>query len=133
MSNVALDFGIRVEGAGDPAAVVPSGSIQAGVTNNNSSVFTTALDAIRVRSRRTITLCSEIRANTTNAGGSGFFGIFANQSNTSTFSVEGLTSGTQTAATAQTYLISQNPAATTLSSTAATNYTGVVANTCAIP
>ena len=82
-----------------------------------------------------IALCSEIRANTTNAGGTdgGFVGLFTNQSNTSTFSVEGLASGAQTAATTQTYLISQNPAATTLSSTAAMNYTGVAANTCAIP
>ncbi len=135
VSNVALDFGIRVEGAGDPAAVVPSGEIQAGVTNNNSSVLTTALDAIRVRSRRTIALCSEIRANTTNAGGTvgGFFGLFTNQANTSTFSIEGLAPGAQTAATAQTYLISQNPAAASLSATAVTNYTGVAANACAIP
>jgi hypothetical protein len=135
VSNVALDFGIRVEGAGDPAAVVPSGEIQAGVTNNNSSVLTTALDAIRVRSRRMIALCSEIRANTTNAGGTvgGFFGLFTNQANTSTFSIEGLAPGAQTAATAQTYLISQNPAAASLSATAVTNYTGVAANACAIP
>ena len=114
---------------------MPSGEIQAGVTNNNSSVLTTALDAIRVRSRRTIALCSEIRANTTNAGGTvgGFFGLFTNQANTSTFSIEGLAPGAQTAATAQTYLISQNPAAASLSATAVTNYTGVAANACAIP
>jgi hypothetical protein len=133
VSNVALDFGIRVEAAGDPAAVSPAGSLQAGVTNNNVSVLSTALDAIRVRSRRTTTLCADIRSNTTNAGGSGFFGLFTNQANTSTFSVEGLTSGAQTAATTQTYLIGQNPAAATVSATAATNYNGVATNSCNIP
>lgn len=131
ISNVALDFGLRVEGAGDPNGA--GGSIQAGVTNNNVSVLPSALDSIRVRSRRQIALCSEIRANTTNVGGSGFFGIFTNQANTSTFSIEGLALGAQTAAAAQTYLGGQNPAAATISATAATNYTGVAANTCAIP
>ena len=41
--------------------------------------------------------------------------------------------GAQTAATTQTYLIGQNPAATTVSSTAVTNYNGVATNTCNIP
>jgi hypothetical protein len=133
VSNVALDFGIRVEAAGDPAAVTPAGSLQAGVTNNNVSVLGTALDAIRVRSRRTTTLCADIRSNTTNAGGAGFFGLFTNQANTSTFSVEGLTLGAQTAAATQTYLTGQNPAAATVSVTAVTNYNGVATNSCNIP
>ncbi len=133
VSNVALDFGLRVEGAGDPNGA--GGSIQAGVTNNNISVLASALDSIRVRSRRLIALCSEIRANTTNAGGTGFVGLFANQSNTSTFSIEGLALGAQTAAAAQTYLIGQNPAAATVSATGAVAnpFTGVAAGTCTIP
>ncbi len=133
VSNVALDFGLRVEGAGDPNGA--GGSIQAGVTNNNISVLASALDSIRVRSRRQIALCSEIRANTTNAGGTGFVGLFANQSNTSTFSIEGLALGAQTAAAAQTYLIGQNPAAATVSATGAVAnpFTGVATGTCTIP
>ena len=51
----------------------------------------------------------------------------------STFSVEGLALGAQSAATTQTYLVGQNPAAATLSATAVTNYNGVAVNACAIP
>lgn len=131
VSNVALDFGLRAEAAGDPGGA--GGSMQVGVTNNNVSVLGTALDAIRVRVRRQAVLCSDIRSNTTNAGGSGFFGLFTNQANTSTFSVEGLALGAQTAATTQTYLVGQNPAAATLSATAVTNYNGVAVNACSIP
>jgi len=131
VSNVALDFGLRVEAAGNPAGA--GGSMQVGVTNNNVSVLGTALDAIRVRSRRQTVLCSDIRSNTTNAGGAGFFGLFTNQANTSTFSVEGLALGAQSAATTQTYLVGQNPAAATLSATAVTNYNGVAVNACSIP
>lgn len=133
VSNVALDFGLRVEAAGDPAGA--GGNVQVGLTNNNVSVLSSALDALRVRARRQAVLCSDIRGNTTNAGGTagGFFGLFTNQSNTATFSVEGLAPGAQSAATTQTYLVGQNPAAATLSATAATNYNGVAVNACSIP
>lgn len=131
VSNVALDFGLRAEAAGDPAGA--GGNMQVGVTNNNVSVLAGALDAVRVRVRRQAVLCSDIRSNTTNGGGSGFFGLFTNQANTSTFSIEGLALGAQTAATAQTFLTGQNPGAATVSATAVTNYNGVAVNACTIP
>jgi hypothetical protein len=131
VSNVALDFGLRAEAAGDPAGA--GGNMQVGVTNNNVSVLAGALDAIRVRARRQTVLCSDIRSNTTNAGGAGFFGLFTNQANTATFSIEGLALGAQTAATAQTFLGGQNPGAASISATAVTNYNGVAVNACSIP
>ncbi|MEW6127682.1 MAG: Ig-like domain-containing protein, partial [Acidobacteriota bacterium] len=94
VSNVGLDFGLRVQANGDAAN--SGGAVQAAVTNNNVSVLPGAIDAIRVRSRRQTTLCARITGNTTSAGGSGFFGLFVAQSDTSTLNLEGGTSNLAT-------------------------------------
>jgi hypothetical protein len=128
VSNVALDYGILVESSGGTTA--GQGVVQVAVTGNNASVLSGALDAIRVQARNTNTVCGRISTNTTNAGGTGFVGLFVRQANTAVFNLEGLTLGSQTAATTQTYVGTQNPAASTVGATAATNFTGVAANSC---
>lgn len=129
VSNVGLDFGIRCEASGTAAASI----LKLRLSGNNVSVLSTALDAIRVTSRLTSTVCAIISGNTTNSGGTGFVGLFVRQANTAVFQLEGLAAGSQTAATTQTYVVAQNPAAATVGAVAITNFTGVITGFCAVP
>jgi hypothetical protein len=134
VSNVGVDYGIFADSFG--AAVVPpagQGALKIGVTNNNVSVLSGALDAIRVQARNNNSVCARITGNATNAGGAGNFGIFVRQANAATFNLEGLAAGAQSAATTQTFVQSQNPAAATVGATATTSFTGVASGFCPIP
>jgi Bacterial Ig domain/Bacterial cadherin-like domain len=112
------------------------GSLTIGVTGNTASVVGggTALDSIRVQARNTSTVCAKVSGNTTNSGGPGFYGIQLRQANTSTFSLEGLTAGPQVEPTVHNFLVTQNPAAATVSSdgTVTGTITGVATNSCGI-
>jgi len=112
------------------------GLLKMAVTGNNASVVAggTALDAIRVQARNTSTVCAKVSGNTTNAGGPGFYGLQVRRANTSTFNLEGLTAGAQTEPTVHNYLVSQNPAAATVSSdgTVTGTITGVANGSCGI-
>jgi hypothetical protein len=112
------------------------GLLKMAVTGNNASVVSggTALDAIRVQARNTSTVCAKVSGNTTNSGGPGFYGIQLRQANTGTFDLEGLTTGPQTEPTVHNYLVSQNPAAATVSSdgTVTGTITGVATGNCGI-
>jgi hypothetical protein len=136
VSNVGLDYGILADAAqntGDLAPGAGQARMDVAVTNNNVSVLSGALDAIRVQARKVNTVCAKISGNTTDSGGSGFFGLFARQANTAIFDLEGLALGVQTAATTQASLVTQNPSAATVGASAATNFTGVASGTCNIP
>lgn len=133
VSNVGLDYGILAEASGGSSPGAGQALLEVAVTGNNASVLSGALDAIRVQSRNVNTACARISGNTTNSGGSGFFGLFVRQANTAVFNLEGLAAGAQTAATTRTFLIGQNPAAATVDAIAVTNFTGVPANSCNIP
>jgi hypothetical protein len=112
------------------------GTLKIAVTGNHASVVSggTALDAIRIQARNTSTVCAVVSGNTTNSGGSGFYGLQIRRANTSTFSLEGLTPGPQVEPTVHNYLVSQNPAAATVSSdgTVTGTITGVAAGSCGI-
>ncbi|HEV2148000.1 MAG TPA: Ig-like domain-containing protein [Longimicrobiaceae bacterium] len=128
VSGVSTDYGILVEASGADTQVPPSGTgrVDVAVTNNNASVLSGALDAIRVQARHNNRVCSRITGNTTGTGGSGFFGLFVRQVNAATFLIEGLTGG------ATTYLQSQNPAAASVGDNGGT-FTATAANSCNIP
>ena len=92
-----------------------SSALRLKLTNNNVSVLSGALDAIRVQARHTSTVCSRISGNTTNTGGTGFFGLYVRQANTATFNLEDGTGD----------LAANNPAAIT------TGFTGTITNVAA--
>jgi hypothetical protein len=145
VTNVGLDYGLLADAAqnvGDPPPAGGQARLDLAVTNNTVSVLATALDAIRVQARRVNSVCAKISGNTTSqpssnaascAAGTTFCGLFARQANTATVEVEGLAAGAQTAATTQTFLVVQNPAADTVGTSAATSFTGVAPGTCIIP
>jgi len=112
------------------------GLLKIAVTGNNASVVSggTALDAIRVQARNTSTVCASISGNTTNSGGPGFYGLQVRRANTSTFNLEGLTTGPQVEPTVHNFLVAQNPAAATVSSdgTVTGTITGVTVGSCGI-
>ena len=129
VSQIDNAYGILVESSGSTGS---PGRVEASVIGNNVSVVGTALDCIRVQSRNNHTVCAKVSGNITNSGGSGFYGIQIRQANTSTFSLEGLTTGPQTEPTVHNYLVTQNPAAATVSSDGSVTgtITGVPAGTC---
>lgn len=110
VSNVGLDNGITVTANG--SGIGPStGRVEVGITNNDSSILSTAINAIRVRARRDTVLIAEIAGNTATTNGGGF-AINASQANTAQFQLEDdadgaapeLALGSITAAAVQTYL-----------------------------
>ncbi|MCC6283667.1 MAG: cadherin-like domain-containing protein [Saprospiraceae bacterium] len=122
--NVGLDYGLIAEASGTSAASL----LEIKVTGNNVSVLSSALDAIRVQSRQTSTICARISGNTTSLGGVGgatcgpdFCGLMLRQANTAVFNLEGGTSS----------LAVNNPAAASSSflgtiTTVAANFCGVI-------
>lgn len=121
VSNVGLDYGILCEASGTSF----SSTLILKLTNNNVSVLSGALDAMRVQARNTSTVCARISGNTTSAGGAGggtcgadFCGLFVRQANTATFNLEGGTGA----------LATNNPGAATISTTG--TITTVAANFC---
>ena len=133
VSSIDNAYPILGEASGSTGS---GGLLRIAVTGNNASVVSggTALDAIRVQARNTSMVCAKISGNTTNSGGPGFYGIQTRQANTSTFSLEGLTSGPQTEPTVHNFLVAQNPAAATVSSdgTITGTITGVSVGSCGI-
>lgn len=111
VSNVGLDYGIVAEASGTSF----SSTLNVKLTNNSVSVLSGALDCIRVQARNTSTVCARISGNTTNAGGTGFVGIYVRQANTATFNLEGGTGS----------LAANNPGAAT------TGFTGTINNVAA--
>jgi hypothetical protein len=119
--NVNTDYGIFVEVSSNSGVAAASANATVGVTNNDVSVNSGALDAIRVQARGRSVMNARINSNTTGTHGSGFFGLTIRQASqtipspggtvyTATFNLEGLTTGLQSAATTTTYLDAQNPA-----------------------
>lgn len=132
VSNVGFDYGILAEASGGTLA--GQGRMDLALTNNSSSVLSSALDAIRVQVRNTNTLCARVSGNTTDTGGDFSYGLYLRQANTtSTFNLEGLTSGLQTAATTQSYAASQNPGAASVGTIASVGFTGVATGSCNLP
>ncbi|MDG4550387.1 MAG: Ig-like domain-containing protein [Candidatus Contendobacter sp.] len=135
VSNAALDFGIEVRANGDAAAA--GGNVQAGVTSNNVTVLSTAIDSIRVRSRRQATMCTDVSSNTAGPGGTGFFGIESVRSDSSTFNLETTPPpalGALTAAQVIAETQERNPATSPTNIDAlGAAFVGVAANTCNIP
>lgn len=122
VKNVTTDYGILAESSGTVSA--PSGShgrLDVQISGNNTDVGSGALDSIRAQARNFNTVCARVSANTTDAGGAGFFGIFVRQANSALFNLEGGTAA----------LAANNPSA------ASTGFTGtittVAANTCTTP
>ncbi len=113
------------------------GLLTIGVTNNTANVASggTALDSIRLQSRNVSSICAKVSGNTTNSGGSGFFGIQLRRANSSVFSLEGLTAGSQTDPTVHDYVAAQNPSGGTVGTLAGvgnTSITGVASGSCGI-
>ena len=133
VSNIDNAYPIMGESSNSSGS---GGQLKIAVTGNNASVVAggTALDSIRVQARNTSTVCAKVSGNTTNSGGPGFYGIQVRQANTSTFDLEGLTIGPQVEPTVHNYLVSQNPAAATVSSdgTVTGTITGVATGSCGI-
>ncbi|WP_165371667.1 beta strand repeat-containing protein [Pseudolysobacter antarcticus] len=131
----AIDNAYPIQGESSGSSG-PGGLLKIAVTGNNSSVAAggTALDAIRLQARNNSTICGKVSGNTTNSGGAGFYGLQLRRANTSTFNLEGLTSGAQIEPTVHNYLVSQNPAAATVSSdgTVTGTINGVAAGSCGI-
>lgn len=129
VSQIDNAYGILVESSGSTGN---PGMVQASVLNNNVSVVGTALDCIRMQARNNHVMCAKISGNTTNSGGVGFYGIQLRQANTSTLRLEGLTAGAQTEPTVHNYLVTQNPAAATISNDGSVTgtITGVAAGFC---
>lgn len=133
ISKVGLDFGIDVtdNGSGTGAS---TGSMQVAVVNNNASIRSNAINAIRVRGRRDTNTCARISGNTTTVVGGAQAGLSISQANTAVYRLEGLAIGAQSDATTQTFLGSQNPASTVEAfSGTGTGLTGVSNLTCNIP
>ncbi len=142
VSNVGLDWGILADAnLNGTDTTPPSGGqavLQIAVTNNHSSVLSGALDAIRVQARAGATACARVTGNTTNGGGSSFYGLYLRQAAGANllhgvFQLEGLTGGAQSASAAQASAASQNPNAATVGATATDSFTGVAAGSCNIP
>src|SRR6202035_2847533 len=133
VSNIDNAYPIMGESSNSSGS---GGQLKIAVTGNNASVVAggTALDSIRVQARNTSTVCAKVSGNTTNSGGPGFYGIQVRQANTSTFDLEALTIGPQVEPTVHNYLVSQNPAAATVSSdgTVTGTITGVATGSCGI-
>jgi hypothetical protein len=115
----------------------PGGLLKIAVTGNTANVAVggTALDSIRLQSRNLSTVCAAVSGNTTNSGGSGFFGIQLREANSSVFNLEGLTSGSQTDPTVHNFVVAQNPSGGTVGTLAAVgnaSITGVAAASCGI-
>jgi hypothetical protein len=130
VSNVGFDYGILCESSG---AASPGGLLAVALTGNTSNVLSGALDAMRIQARNSNQICAKVVGNVSTAAGTGFAGLTVRQANTALFSIEGLAAGAQTAGATQTYVAAQNPGVTDgVSGLAATNFTGVPANSCAI-
>ncbi|MGH3767415.1 MAG: hypothetical protein ACRDTX_20055 [Pseudonocardiaceae bacterium] len=127
VSNVGLDFGIEVDGgsSSNPSLNPHAVPTDVALTGNNVSVLPGALDAIRAQARNLDTMCARISANTTSAGGTGFFGLFVRQAQTAVFNLEGLSGAVNT------YLTAQNPGAATVGG--AGTISSAPANSCNIP
>ena len=113
------------------------GLLKIAVTGNTADVASggTALDSIRIQSRNNSSVCAAVSGNTTNSGGSGFFGIQLREANTSVFSLEGLALGSQTDPTVHNFVVAQNPSGGTVGTLAAVgnaSITGVAAASCGI-
>ncbi|REJ85500.1 MAG: tandem-95 repeat protein [Acidobacteria bacterium] len=86
----------------------------------------------RIESRNTSDVCMDISGNTSaGVGGAEHFRV--RQRDTSTFRIERLALGSQSAATTQTFVAGQNDAGSTASTTVATSFTGVANGTCRKP
>jgi hypothetical protein len=133
VTNIDNAYGIMGESSNSSGS---GGQLKIAVTGNNVSVASggTALDSIRVQARNTSSVCAKVSGNTTNSGGPGFYGIQVRQANTSTFDLEGLTTGPQVEPTVHNFLVAQNPAAATVSSDGSVTgtITGVAVGSCGI-
>jgi hypothetical protein len=127
VKGVNTDYGILAEASGAGVANASNGKLQVGITNNNVDVQAGALDAIRAQARNFNSVCAKITGNTTDSGGTGFFGIFVRQANSAVFQLD----GAQGSASATAYLAAANPLAPTRSE--AGTITLSPANTCVIP
>jgi len=142
VSNVGRDYGILAQAALNGTDTTPPTAgqavLQVAVTNNHSSVLSGALDAIRVEARAGATACARVTGNTTNGGGSSFYGLYLRQAAGANllhgvFQLEGLAGGAQSASAAQASAASQNPNAATVGAIATDSFTGVAAGSCNIP
>ncbi len=79
--NVTADYGIFANVASNGGNAAVQGTTTVGVTNNDVSVGTGALDAIRVEARGNSVMNALISGNTTGTHGTGFFGLTVRQAN----------------------------------------------------
>jgi hypothetical protein len=137
VSNVGFDFGIDAtdNGSGIGAS---TGKLNIGVRNNNVSVLSGAINAIRVRGRRDTTTCASITGNTATTNGGLGDALLISQANSAVFRLEIVPPpplGALSDGQAQTELASLNPAIPSadvdaVSDVAPGEFTGVAANSC---
>jgi hypothetical protein len=145
VKNVGFDFGIDATDNGSGTGT-STGKLNVGIFNNDVSVLSTAINAIRVRGRRDTTTCTSIATNTatTNGGGNALSLSQATQTSpillpASVYKLEIVPPpplGTLTDAQAQSAATSRNPAAVGVEafSSSGTGITGVAVGACtAIP
>jgi hypothetical protein len=135
VSNTDIE-GIFVQSRLDNDADAEIGLLDLTLRNNvvntpddNSAFPFFTVYGVRLESRNTSNLCLDINANDSASVG-GFEHFRTRQRDTSTYRVERLALGAQTAATMAAHVAAQNVAGSTASATAATSYTGVADGTC---